>query len=587
MPYCICRIAKLKSGGAISGSEQHTLRARETPNADLTRENERFMGNHPLHSPISLEQEVFERIGEQPTKIRRDAVLCVEMMLTASPEYFRPDDQGRAGKWNSEQLEQWKQANYRWLHETYGDKIVRAELHLDESTPHIHAYLVPLDQNSKLNCKSYFGGRQKLREFQDSYAAAMATIGLERGIKGSRATHSQVKEYYAAVTKTADELLTPDEIQHQLADRQIVLKENLELERTAKALVQKNEQFEQQLKAQHTQLKIHEQESVNWKEKYEALTTKLREIPLTQVALELGLEPDLKDKHKWHDQYTVINITQQKFYDFKEMQGGGGAIDLVMYKERCKFGEAVQWLRDRFGDAAVLETVTQHTRQILEEKPRQPFIAPACNEDQWMPVRAYLTQTRMLPTAQIDELHRQGLIYADDQLNAVFLRRSLAGEITGAALRGTAGKNNDFKGLAAGTRRIQGWFYMESEHSGPVQQVVLCESAIDAISYKTLHPPQEKTLYLSTDGAGSVPLQHLQAIPKIAIAFDHDLAGAEMAQRLKQDLPQAQIGTPDQKDWNADLQEQLRQIQQRLMQQQLQQTEQQNPKIKKDRGMTL
>jgi hypothetical protein len=192
----------------------------------------------------------------------------------------------------------------------------------------------------------------------------------------------------------------------------------------------------------------------------------------------------------------------------------------------------------------------------------------------------------MLPAAQIDELHRQGLVYADDQQNAVFLRRSLAGEVTGAALRGTAGKNNEFKGLAPGTRRTQGWFHMESEHPGSVQQVVLCESAIDAISYKTLHPPQEKTLYLSTDGAGFVPVQQLQAIPKIAIAFDHDPAGAEMTQRLKQDLPQAEIETPDQKDWNADLQEQLTQIQQRLMQQ-TQHTEQQNPKIKKDRGMTL
>jgi hypothetical protein len=52
MAYCICRIAKLKSGGAITASEQHTLRTRETPNADLSQENERFIGNHPIRSPI-------------------------------------------------------------------------------------------------------------------------------------------------------------------------------------------------------------------------------------------------------------------------------------------------------------------------------------------------------------------------------------------------------------------------------------------------------------------------------------------------------------------------------------------------------
>jgi Plasmid recombination enzyme/Toprim-like/Protein of unknown function (DUF3991) len=588
MAYCICRIAKLKSGGAITASEQHTLRTRETPNADLSQENERFIGNHPIHSPIPLEQEVFERIGEQPKKIRSDAVLCVEMMLTASPEYFRPDDQGRAGKWNAEQLEQWKQANYKWLNETYGDKIVRAELHLDESTPHIHAYLVPLDQNNKLNCKSYFGGRQKLREFQDSYAEAMSSLNLERGIKGSRATHTQVKDYYAAVVKEPDEDLTLDEIQHQLADRKIVLKQNADLERTAKSLVQNNEQLEQQLKQQQTQLEEYRQESLSWRDKYQALTVQLREIPLTQVAHELGLDPDPKDKHKWRNEQSVVNITGQKFYDFKEMKGGGGAIDLVIYVERCKFGEAVHWLKDRFGEAAALETITQQTRLTIEEKPRQPFIAPVQDETFWPSVKGYLTKMRMLPAAQIDELHKQGLIYADENQNAVFLRRSLEGEVMGASLRGTVGKSNSFKGLSPGTRRSQGWLYVESEHSGSVQQVVLCESAIDAMSYKTLHLAHEKTLYLSTDGAGYVPLEQLKTIPRILIAFDNDQAGVQMAERLKQDLPQAQVETPQQKDWNGVLQEHLRQMQQQLMQQQqIRRKQKQQPEIKLDRGISL
>ncbi len=59
---------------------------------------------------------------------------------------------------------------HQWLDDQYGDRIVRAELHLDEATPHIHAYLVPLDERGKLNCRGLFGGRAKLSKFQDSYA---------------------------------------------------------------------------------------------------------------------------------------------------------------------------------------------------------------------------------------------------------------------------------------------------------------------------------------------------------------------------------------------------------------------------------
>ena len=552
MAYCICRISKLKSGGSITASEQHTLRQRETPNADLSQENERFI-SYPYTPPdTSLEQEVFARIGEQ--KIRKDAVLCVEILLTASPEYFRPDDHGKAGKWDADQLDQWKQSNRQWLDQKFGDRIVRAELHLDESTPHIHAYLVPLDDKGKLNCKSHFGGRVKLSQFQDSYAQAMQSIGLERGIKGSRAKHTEVKEYYAAVVKEPDQSLTQQEIHHQLADRQRIIKENTQLEQTAKSLSRTNEQLQQQVHQLQSQVDLQQQETENWQQKYQATVNQLRTIPLTQVAHELGLDPDPKDKHKWCNEQHTLNITGTKFYDFKSMQGGGGAIDLVMYLEQCRFGEAVHWLKDHFGEGQTLQTITQQTHQTIQEKPQKYFIAPERNQDHWPAVKDYLTQTRKLPEQQIQHLHDQGLIYADEHQNAVFLRRSFEGETTGASLRGTAGKNNQFKGLAAGTRRSQGWFYIESDHEGPIQRAILCESAIDCLSYQTLHPSEEKTIYLSTDGAGYVPTEQLQQFAQITLALDNDAAAQQMAQKLRQDLPQVQIQAPDAKDWNQDLQ---------------------------------
>ena len=266
MAYSICRIAKLKSGGAIAASEAHTRRQRDTPNADLKKDNERFIGNPP--GSFTLEQEVFNRIGNQ--KIRKDAVLCVEILLSASPEFFRPCNLGEAGHWDKQQLEGWKQANHHWLKQ-FGDRIVRAELHLDESTPHIHAYLVPLDEKGKLNCKSIFGDREKLSKFQDSYGAAMAPLGLERGIKGSRATHTQVKEYYAAVVKEPDMNLTEEEIHHQLADRQRVLKDNEALKQTAKALVRDKEALEQRLRKLQTVMKRQAQEAQRWREQYQAM----------------------------------------------------------------------------------------------------------------------------------------------------------------------------------------------------------------------------------------------------------------------------------------------------------------------------
>lgn len=570
MPKAICRIKKLKSGGEIAASESHTKRSRDTPNADLTKFNERFVGS-PITSERTLEQEVFDRIGDNGgKKIRSDAVLCVEMLLTASPEYFRPDDQGKAGKWEAEQLEAWKDKVREWLQRCYDDRVVRAELHLDEATPHIHVYLVPLDQQGKLNCKSFFGDRKKLSQLQDSYAGAVESLGLERGIKGSRATHTDIKDYYAAVMKEPDLSLTPDETHHQLADRQRVLKENGDLERTARALAHEKELLQQRIRDLETEVHQQQQAASKWQQKYRAQVDQLREIPLTQVAIELGLDPDPKDKRKWSDEDHTINITGSKFYDFKDMRGGGGAIDLVMQMERLNFSAAVEWLKNRFGEAEVVQTVNKQVERTVDEHPREPFTPPELQEDQWQQVRDYLTGTRKLPGALVDRLHEAGLLYADEYGNAVFLRRSFAGEVTGAALRGTVGKNNSFKGLAPGTRRTGGWFMIRGNQDeaddDATEKVVVCESPIDALSYVTLHPSKQSTLYLSTDGVGSVPVEELRQTPQVVLAMDNDPAGEAMAERLRKELPQSERHTPVAKDWNEELQRHLQQWQQQLRQ---------------------
>jgi hypothetical protein len=240
--------------------------------------------------------------------------------------------------------------------------VVRGELHLDESTPHIHAYLVPLDERNKLNCKSIFGGREKLSQFQDSYAAAMKPLGLERGIKRSRATHTEIKKYYGAVAKEPDLGLTPAEMHHQIADYWRVVKAHKAMEKTAKELAQRNEDLEEQLRRVQALLVQQEMETQKWRQSY--LIEQSPQVPLTLVAGELGLEPDLRDRQKWRNLAHTVNITGENFYDWQRMTGGSGAIDLVMHLEGGGFSDAVGWLGDRFGAAMALQMVRQ---QVLEQ----------------------------------------------------------------------------------------------------------------------------------------------------------------------------------------------------------------------------
>lgn len=247
-PKAIARIAKLHRND-LSGSGSHTLRQRTTPNADSARTNLRLLG--PDDPNIKLQDLVMTKIAEHPQqrKIRPDAVYCVEVLLSASPEYFRPAQPEKYGEYEPERLQAWVDASMSWLQRRYENNLVLVELHLDETTPHIEAYMVPFDENRQLNCRSLFGGREKMREFQNSYAAAMAPLDIARGIPGSRADHHKIKRFYENINRSEslDKELSIDQLKARAADRDRAVEDKEAMEETAEILVQQNQELKEQV----------------------------------------------------------------------------------------------------------------------------------------------------------------------------------------------------------------------------------------------------------------------------------------------------------------------------------------------------
>lgn len=90
--------------------------------------------------------------------------------------------------------------------------------------------------------------------------------------------------------------------------------------------------------------------------------------------------------HTWRSPGFGINIKGSKFYNWQALKGGGGAIDLVMRVRDCGFRAAVGWLRDRFGEAATLEAVTQQVRKFFKRNQCSNFCRP------WTMLPAYTEQ---------------------------------------------------------------------------------------------------------------------------------------------------------------------------------------------------
>lgn len=197
--HSIIRKRKHKSIGSLTSREKHSYRTQETPNADPAKlhKNKLLFGSLDYAKGVESELKKYSAEGKN---IRKNAVLAVEYLLTASPEFF---DEGSKND-RDERLKKWCEAQIDFLKKEHGEKnIVCMYLHLDEKTPHIEAFVVPIDPKGKLNCKHFLGARNALSVLQTKYATHNAPFGLKRGLAGSRATHQEVKKFYEQIKTKA------------------------------------------------------------------------------------------------------------------------------------------------------------------------------------------------------------------------------------------------------------------------------------------------------------------------------------------------------------------------------------------------
>lgn len=192
MSFAIYRTAKLGSFGEIGGSLSHTYRTRNTPNADESRIH---LNEHSLETYNSCFAAIKNSI---PEKRRKNAVLCIEHLITASPEW---------SGWNTEKEKEFFDKSLEFVKQKYGsENVIAHSIHRDETTPHLIVYVLPIDEKGGLNAKKWLGGRAKLSQTQTDFANEVKSLGLERGLENSKARHKTLKKYYAVVNEPTPKL---------------------------------------------------------------------------------------------------------------------------------------------------------------------------------------------------------------------------------------------------------------------------------------------------------------------------------------------------------------------------------------------
>ena len=199
MSNSIIRTEKHKSIGSLKSRMTHTYRTRPTENADPTKLhlNKLLAGTENYATALEAHLKAYEEAGN---KVRDNGVLAIEYLLSASPEFFTDCPIYE----RQQRLDDWSASQVAFMEEKHGkENILAMVLHLDEKTPHIECFVVPIDQRGKLNCRFYLGGAKKMSLLQTEYAEWNSGFGLKRGKEGSTATHTTVKQFYNLINTSA------------------------------------------------------------------------------------------------------------------------------------------------------------------------------------------------------------------------------------------------------------------------------------------------------------------------------------------------------------------------------------------------
>lgn len=199
--YAIMRYAKIKSFTALDRVCKHNTRVLSGENIRDNAPAPVELLEHGSDDFVASAHALLKELGIARGSLG-GKVLAVETVTTASRGWF--------DKASDEEKQDWLRTNVDWAKEKFGRGLLTAKLHLDEEVWHIHFVALPVSEKLDLprgakpkdpvrladyerrraeapmkwtlSYHDLLGGKnERLSREQDSYHAAVAHLGLERG----------------------------------------------------------------------------------------------------------------------------------------------------------------------------------------------------------------------------------------------------------------------------------------------------------------------------------------------------------------------------------------------------------------------
>jgi hypothetical protein len=198
---------KTGGSGSLGGYDKHNDRTYDSPHVDptLTEYNQRIIGSGNTYQDF-IDHCVNHGINPDKPCRQKDQIYAFDAMFTASPDFWQHDPNS-PHSWDQNQIDQFVAGVQSFLNKEFPGQCISLEVHLDETSPHIHAMLVPTiqrenkktgEQENIISYKDVLGGSKfQMSDMQNAYHEHVKHLGLERGVVGSKSKHQKPGQYYS------------------------------------------------------------------------------------------------------------------------------------------------------------------------------------------------------------------------------------------------------------------------------------------------------------------------------------------------------------------------------------------------------
>ena len=213
MSYVVANIDKFTQT-SVKAIEKHVERTSDNfKNTDIDKSKTHL--NYSLKDCDNYNKKINEILDEKMTSGRKicttgknaSVVMC-GCVISSDTDFFNTLNEKQQREYFEKSLEYMK---------SKVDNIFKAEVHLDEKTPHLHLYFVPLTPDGRLSGKEVIS-RKFLKDLQNELPKHLKNSGfkIERGAENSTRKHTDTSKYKRELNVKINEIEKVEKIENNI-----------------------------------------------------------------------------------------------------------------------------------------------------------------------------------------------------------------------------------------------------------------------------------------------------------------------------------------------------------------------------------